>query len=220
MALNNRPQRTLTIDTNINPKEQNPNQLMAVSLRNGRDLDREQAVVQSRIETTPTTPVTLEADRSVELIEVVVKQAHIDKGKAKKCEQVSEQVAPLVPEASNKEKTSSSGQRLTLAPFPQRLAKQKKDDQYRKFMEMLRQIQVNIPMMDALREMPGYAKMMKDLMLHKFDFQDLSTITLTQTCNTVMTRPMAQKVSDPGSFTIPCTIGSYAFAKALCDLGS
>ncbi|XP_075086159.1 uncharacterized protein LOC142168888 [Nicotiana tabacum] len=73
--------------------------------------------------------------------------------------------------------------------------------------------------MDALRKMPGYAKMMKDLMLRKFDFQDLSTVTLTQTCSAVVTRPMAQKVSDLGSFTIPCTIGSYAFAKALCDLG-
>ncbi|XP_019239591.1 PREDICTED: uncharacterized protein LOC109219587 [Nicotiana attenuata] len=31
---------------------------------------------------------------------------------------------------------------------------------------------------------------------------------------------MAQKMSDPGSFTIPCTIGSYAFEKALCDLGA
>ncbi|XP_070002013.1 uncharacterized protein LOC142166092 [Nicotiana tabacum] len=31
---------------------------------------------------------------------------------------------------------------------------------------------------------------------------------------------MAQKMSDPGSFTIPCMIGSYAFEKALCDLGS
>nr|XP_009803724.1 PREDICTED: uncharacterized protein LOC104249052 [Nicotiana sylvestris] len=35
-----------------------------------------------------------------------------------------------------------------------------------------------------------------------------------------MTRPMAQKVSDPGSFTISSTIRSYAFAKALCDLGA
>ncbi|XP_075106805.1 uncharacterized protein LOC142179822 [Nicotiana tabacum] len=35
-----------------------------------------------------------------------------------------------------------------------------------------------------------------------------------------MTRPMAQKVSDPGSFTITCTIGSYVVAKALCDLGA
>ncbi|XP_070050819.1 uncharacterized protein [Nicotiana tomentosiformis] len=193
---------------------------MAVSLRNGRDLGREQAVVQSRRETTPTTPVKLEADGSAELTEVVVEQAQVDKGKAKEGEQVSEQVAPLVPEASNKEKTSSSGQRLTPAPFPQILAKQKKDDQYMKFMEMLRQIQLNIPLMDALREMPGYEKMMKDLMSRKFDFQDLSTVTLTQTYIVVVTRPMAQKVSDPGNFTIPCTIGSYAFAKALCDLGA
>ncbi|XP_075074788.1 uncharacterized protein LOC142162343 [Nicotiana tabacum] len=87
-------------------------------------------------------------------------------------------------------------------------------------MEMLYQIQLNIPLMDALREMSGYAKMMKDLMSRKFDFQDLSTVTLTQTCSAVVIRPMAQKMSDPGSFTIPCTIGSYAFAKTLCDLGA
>ncbi|XP_009770133.2 uncharacterized protein [Nicotiana sylvestris] len=100
-------------------------------------------------------------------------------------------------------------------PFPQRLAKQKKEDQYMKFMEMLYQNQLNIPLMDALREMPGYAKMMKNLISRKFDFQDLSTITLTQTCSAVVTRPMAQKMYDLGSFTIPCTIWSYAFAKAL-----
>ncbi|XP_075112404.1 uncharacterized protein LOC107812024 [Nicotiana tabacum] len=87
-------------------------------------------------------------------------------------------------------------------------------------MEMLRQIQLNIPLMKALREMSGYAKMMKDLMPRKFDFQDLSTVNLTQTCSAVVTKPMAQKMSDPGSFTIPCTIGSYAFAKGLCDLGA
>ncbi|XP_075109013.1 uncharacterized protein LOC142180823 [Nicotiana tabacum] len=74
--------------------------------------------------------------------------------------------------------------------------------------------------MDALKEMPGYAKMMKYLMSRKFDFQDLSTVTLTQTCSAVVAKSTAQKMSDPGSFTIPCTIGNYAFAKALCDLGA
>ncbi|XP_070006048.1 uncharacterized protein [Nicotiana sylvestris] len=44
-------------------------------------------------------------------------------------------------------------------------------------------------------------------------------VTLTQTCNAVVTRPIAEKLSDPGSFIIPCTIGNFAFAKALCDLG-
>ncbi|XP_070006017.1 uncharacterized protein [Nicotiana sylvestris] len=68
--------------------------------------------------------------------------------------------------------------------------------------------------------MPGYAKMMKDLMSLKFDFQDLATVTLTQTCSAVVTRPIAEKLSDPGSFTIPCTIGDCDFAKVLCDLGA
>nr|XP_016442451.1 PREDICTED: uncharacterized protein LOC107767867 [Nicotiana tabacum] len=167
MALNNRLQGTLPTDRNINPKEHNPNQLMVVSLKNGRDLDREQEGSQSRRETTLTTPVTLEVDESAELTEVVIEQAQVDKGKEKEGEQLLEQV---VEKASNKEKTPSSGQRLTPAPFPQRL--------------------------------------------------DLSTITLTQTCSAVVTRLKAQKVSDPGSFTIPYTIWSYAFAKELCDLGA
>nr|XP_009765214.1 PREDICTED: uncharacterized protein LOC104216781 [Nicotiana sylvestris]XP_016512239.1 PREDICTED: uncharacterized protein LOC107829277 [Nicotiana tabacum] len=68
--------------------------------------------------------------------------------------------------------------------------------------------------------MPGYAKMMKDLMSRKFDFQDLATVIMTQTCSVVVTRPIAEKLSDPGSFIIPCTIGNFAFAKVLCDLGA
>ncbi|XP_070049374.1 uncharacterized protein [Nicotiana tomentosiformis] len=31
---------------------------------------------------------------------------------------------------------------------------------------------------------------------------------------------MAPNLEDPGAFTIPCTIGSADFAKALCDLGA
>ncbi|XP_075109319.1 uncharacterized protein LOC107811093 [Nicotiana tabacum] len=85
---------------------------------------------------------------------------------------------------------------------------------------MLKQIQVNIPLIEALKEMLGYAKMMKDLMSRKFDFQDLATVTLTQTCSVVVTRPVAKKLSDPGSFTIPCTIGNFTFAKTLCYLGA
>ncbi|XP_070051274.1 uncharacterized protein [Nicotiana tomentosiformis] len=85
---------------------------------------------------------------------------------------------------------------------------------------MVNQIQVNIPLIDTLREMPGYAKMMKDLISRKFDFKDLATVTLTQTCSAVVMRPISKKLSDPGSSTIPCTIGSYAFAKAFYDLGA
>ncbi|XP_070001915.1 uncharacterized protein [Nicotiana sylvestris] len=177
---------------------------MAVCLKNERDLDREQEVAQSKRETMPTTqaaPVTLETDESADLTEIAIEQVQVDKGKEKEGEQLPEQV---VEKAPSKEKAQSSGQRLIPAPFPQRLAKQKKDDKYRKFMEMLSQIQLNIPLMDALREMPGFAKMMKDLMSRKFDFQNLSTVTLMQTYNAVVTRPMAQK---PADHTIKRPIG-------------
>ncbi|XP_070053222.1 uncharacterized protein [Nicotiana tomentosiformis] len=140
-----------------------------------------------------------------------------EKDIAKETELVKEKAVETEPEQVQ---TQTIGKKQPPAPFPQRLAKYQKDDQYKKFMDILKQIRVNIPLIDALKEIPGYAKMMNDLMSRKFDFQYLATITLTQTCSTVMTRPIAEKLSDPESFTIPCIIGNYAFAKALCDLGA
>ena len=33
-------------------------------------------------------------------------------------------------------------------------------------------------------------------------------------------RSLLEKMQDPGSFTIPCTIGNFEFKKALCDSGT
>ncbi|XP_070045260.1 uncharacterized protein [Nicotiana tomentosiformis] len=63
--------------------------------------------------------------------------------------------------------------------------------------------------------MTGYAKMIKALMSRKLDIQDLATLILNRTCSNVVAKPVAEKLSDPRSFIIPCTIGSYVFAKAL-----
>ncbi|XP_075087516.1 uncharacterized protein LOC142169544 [Nicotiana tabacum] len=212
MALNNRPQGTLPTDTQVNPKEQGPKQRMALSLRNGRDLEQEMAR-ESR-PTKTLVPVPVEIDDSTGLREVTVQYAptktNKEKEVAKETESEQEKVAETVPEQVQNQTTLK---KQPPAPFPQRLAKYKKDEQYKKFLEMLKQIQVNITLIDALKEMPGYAKMMKDLMSRKFDFQDLATVTLTQTCSVVVTKPIAEKLFDPGSFTIPCTIGNYAFAK-------
>lgn len=48
----------------------------------------------------------------------------------------------------------------------------------------------------------------------------MSTVKLSMECSVVVTRPIAKKLEDPRSFTIPCTIGDYSFAKVLCDLGA
>ncbi|XP_070049116.1 uncharacterized protein [Nicotiana tomentosiformis] len=221
VALNNRPQGTLPADTHVNPKEQGPNQLIAVSLGNGRDLDLEQEIARESRSTETLVTLPIELDESTELIEVRVQpsQEEINKEKevAEETKKVQEKALEKVPE---QDLTQATGKKRPPTPLPQRLVKYHKDEQYKNFMEMLKEIQVNIPLIDALREMPGYAKMMKDLMSRTFDFQDLATVILTQTCSVVVSRPIAKKLSDPGSFTIPCTIGNYAIAKALCDLGA
>ncbi|XP_019233037.1 PREDICTED: uncharacterized protein LOC109213665 [Nicotiana attenuata] len=165
--------------------------------------------------------VPIEVYESIELTEVRVQQAQEELKKekevAKETKKVQEKELEKVPE---QDLTQATGKKQPLAPFPQRLAQHQNDEQYKKIMEMLKQIQVNIPLIDALREMPSYVKMMKDLMSRKFYFQDVATVSLTQTYSIVVTRPIVEKLSDPGSFTILCTIGSYGFAKVLCDLGA
>ncbi|XP_075084744.1 uncharacterized protein LOC142168000 [Nicotiana tabacum] len=221
MALNNHPQGTLPADTQVNPKEQGPKQLMEVSLRNGSDLDLEQEIARESRPIETLIPVPIDIDDSTGLIEVTVQYALAESSKekdiAKETELVKEKAVEREPEQVQ---TQTTGKKRHPTPFPQRLSKYQKDEQYKKFMEMLKQIQVNIPLIDVLKEMPGYTKMMKDLMSRKFDCQDLDTVTLTYTYSVVVMRLIAEKLSDPRSFTIPCTIGNYAFVKALCDLGA
>ena len=45
-------------------------------------------------------------------------------------------------------------------------------------------------------------------------------MNLAATCSAVIQQKLPAKMKDPGSFTIPCSIGKYEFKKALCDSGA
>ena len=84
---------------------------------------------------------------------------------------------------------------------------------------MLKQLSINVPLVESLEQrMPGYAKFMKDLVTKKRSVTFEVDYRL-QHCSAIATRSLIQKKEDPGAFTIPCTIGSLHFVKALCDLG-
>ncbi|KAK6147887.1 hypothetical protein DH2020_018799 [Rehmannia glutinosa] len=68
--------------------------------------------------------------------------------------------------------------------------------------------------------MPNYAKFMKDVMSRKRRLEAYETVNLTEECSAILQRKLPQKLRDPGSFTITCTIGDSYFNKALCDLGA
>ena len=44
--------------------------------------------------------------------------------------------------------------------FPQKLVKKTQDGKYRRFITMLKQLSINVPLVEALEQMPGYAKFM------------------------------------------------------------
>ena len=45
-------------------------------------------------------------------------------------------------------------------------------------------------------------------------------MNLTTTCSALIQRSLPEKMHDPSSFTIPCTIGDFELKKALCDSGA
>ncbi|GKE17821.1 putative nucleotidyltransferase, ribonuclease H [Tanacetum coccineum] len=102
--------------------------------------------------------------------------------------------------------------------FPGRLKKEKEKEQFRKFFKKLQQLSINIPFVEALEQMPKYAKFIKDLLSNKAKFEETSKVTLNERCSVVLLNKIPLKEKDPGSFTIPCTIGRVGIDKALADL--
>ena len=103
-------------------------------------------------------------------------------------------------------------------PFPQRLVKKTEYGKYRRFITMLKQLSINVPLVEALEQMPDYSKFMNDLVTKKrwVTFEDDNRL---QHCTAIDTKSLVQKKEDPGAFTIPCTVRSLHFAKTLYDLG-
>ena len=64
--------------------------------------------------------------------------------------------------------------------------------------------------------MPNYVKFLKDILARKMRLEEFETVVLTQECSHMP----PQKLKDPRSFTISCSIETKYNGKALCDLGA
>ncbi|XP_070032884.1 uncharacterized protein [Nicotiana tomentosiformis] len=100
--------------------------------------------------------------------------------------------------------------------YPQRLTKQNGENQFKRFIDMMKSLLINVPLIEALEEIHGYAQFMKDLGTKKrsMNFETIKVINQVS----AIVHSMAHKLEDLVALTIPCTIGGAEFAKALCDL--
>ncbi|KAL5569343.1 hypothetical protein UlMin_025918 [Ulmus minor] len=67
-------------------------------------------------------------------------------------------------------------QRRPPPPFPQRFQKQQQDKKFQKFLDVLKQLHINIPFVEALEQMPNYVKFMKDMLMKKRRFEEFETV--------------------------------------------
>ncbi|XP_021745538.1 uncharacterized protein LOC110711466 [Chenopodium quinoa] len=104
-------------------------------------------------------------------------------------------------------------------PYPERIVERRLNDKYNKFMAMLKSLHINIPFLEAMTQMPPYAKFLKELLSNKKKLSD-ECITLPHQVSALVQRTLPTKQCDPGSFTLPVKIGDMETTGALADLGA
>jgi len=82
-------------------------------------------------------------------------------------------------------------------------------------------VELNIPLIDAIKQIPKYVKFVKELCTTKraYKLKGHEMVSMGEVASVVVKKNMPLKQKDPGAFTIPCVIGNASFKKALCDLG-
>ncbi|XP_062176246.1 uncharacterized protein LOC133881340 [Alnus glutinosa] len=107
-------------------------------------------------------------------------------------------------------------------PFPQALTESRKYERNSDLYETFRRCEVNIPLLDAIKQVPRYAKFLKALCTHKREqkHKRCKKVSVGENVSAVIQRKLPAKCKDPGMFTIPCTIGNMRFEKVMADLGA
>ena len=125
------------------------------------------------------------------------------------------------PEGSKEHKQKEGVPAYTpTVPFPQRLQKAKREEQFSGFLDIFKKIEINIPFAEVINQMPIYAKFLKEMLSKKRKIAEEGIVNLTATYSAVIQQKLPAKMKDPRSFTILYSIGKYEFKKASCDYGA
>ena len=104
--------------------------------------------------------------------------------------------------------------------FPQALRGKKKITNQTEIWEVLRQVKLNIPLLDMIKQVPTYEIFLKDLCTVKRGLGIEKKAFLTEQVSAVIQSKTSVKYKDPGSPTISVNIGGTCIDKALLDLGA
>ncbi|KAG9450684.1 hypothetical protein H6P81_010649 [Aristolochia fimbriata] len=192
-AISGKNQGTLPSNSETNPREQ----IKAITLRSGKVLEEQQ---HTQVEEDSTNQ---QQDKEREELsqEREVSKQKKQKGKASK-------------------NLSNDDINVDTLSYPTRAKKDKLEDKFSKFIDIFKKLEINIPFVEALMQMPQYAKFLKEVLSGKRKIEEQGTVMLKESCSAILKNQLPTKHKDPGSFTIPCEFGNFKFNKVLCDLGA
>ncbi|KAM1006077.1 hypothetical protein ACFX2A_002871 [Malus domestica] len=113
-----------------------------------------------------------------------------------------------------------SNTNLSNIPFPHRFAQSKKEESEKDILDTFRKVQVNIPLLDAIKQVPRYAKFLKELCTTRKRISTKEVVKVSENVSAVLQRKLPPKCKDPGNFTISCIIGNTRFEQCMLDLGA
>ncbi|KAL4300208.1 hypothetical protein AHAS_Ahas17G0177900 [Arachis hypogaea] len=96
-------------------------------------------------------------------------------------------------------------------PFPSLVKKAKKTPEFDlNMLQVFKKVEVTIPLLDAIQQIPKYAKFLKGLCTHKDRIGELETLSLDSSISSLM-EPIPKKCGDPGPCLVSCYIGGALF---------
>ncbi|CAL8988244.1 unnamed protein product, partial [Prunus brigantina] len=84
-------------------------------------------------------------------------------------------------------------------PFLGRLAKSKQDKSFKEIFDILSKVNVNLPLLDVIRNMPAYGKFFKELNTYKRKYGPNEKVMVSENVSAVLQRKLPPKLKDPGS---------------------
>jgi len=104
-------------------------------------------------------------------------------------------------------------------PFFNQLKGKKLQTHVDKIREVFSQVKINIPILDAIQQMPPYAHFLKDLCTTKRATNVPKRAFLTFNVSSIISNQVPLKCKDPGCPTISIVVGNHTIHRALLDLG-
>ncbi|CAM8948488.1 unnamed protein product [Rhodiola kirilowii] len=86
--------------------------------------------------------------------------------------------------------------------------------------EIFSKVEINIPLLDAIKQIPRYAKFLKELCTNRRRGTCVDQELMSRNVSAVIQRTVPPKCGDPGTYTIPCTIGNIRIENCMLDLGA